>query len=797
MPSEAPDKALHREMGLSDLEYEAIKNELRREPTLTELGMFAVLWSEHCSYKSSKPVLKFFSDYRQAIEGEGLENAGIVDIGDGIGITFKVESHNHPSAVEPYEGAATGVGGIIRDILTMGARPIACLNSLRFGDISTSADDRRLFARVVQGIGGYGNCIGVPTVAGEVNFHPRYSGNPLVNAMCIGQLSLDNIASAAAKGPGNSVVYLGSSTGLDGIHGATFASEVLGEDNEAKRPNVQIGDPFAGKLLIEATLEALATGAIVAIQDMGAAGLTCSTCEMSSKGNVGMEIELDKVPLRASGMSAYEIMLSESQERMLAVVELDRENEVIAIFQKWGLPAAVIGRVIPEPVVIVKHHGKVEANIPAKFITDGCPTIELEAAEPANVRNAKLFNPQSLPQPHNFDQCLTSLIQSLDIASKRWVYEQYDSSVQTRTSIGPGQGDAAVLALRETAKGIAAKIDCNARHVYADPYVGGQLAIIEAARNVACTGAKPVAATDCLNYGNPNDPFIYYQFRESVRGLADASEALEIPVISGNVSFYNETERGEVLPTPTVGVVGVIEDAAKRVGMGFPKGMGYIYMAYGFSPAPRQQGLGASEYARVVHGVEDGAPESPDLATEKALLKFLETVVSKEFITCAHDISEGGFAVALAEMAIAGESGCYALVDADEHFQRHILGPVLDHVLSHGIPPSESVQRALIDAETGANPWLFTQRMDARLFGEMPGRVLFGVSNDAVRHAIMEQIWAIADDLHLALYCVGTYDYTNRKVQVISPSRVLLEQNIEELRKLYEEAIPKIMERGA
>ncbi len=793
MPSEAPDRAPHREMGLSDLEYDAIVNELGREPTHTELGMFAVLWSEHCSYKSSKPVLKFFSDYKKSVEGDGLENAGVIDIGDGIGITFKVESHNHPSAVEPYEGAATGVGGIIRDILTMGARPIASLNSLRFGDISVSSEDRRLFARVVEGIGGYGNCIGVPTVAGEVSFHSRYAGNPLVNAMCVGQLSLDKITSAAARGPGNSVVYLGSATGLDGIHGATFASDVLSEDTEDKRPNVQIGDPFAGKLLIEATLEALATGAIVAIQDMGAAGLTCSTCEMSSKGNVGMEIELDKVPLRSQEMGAYEIMLSESQERMLAVVEIDREREVLDVFRKWGLPASVIGRVTPEPTVVIKHHGRVEATVPAHYICDGCPTLDLEASEPENVQQAKLFDPKSISQPHDYEKCLVSLLSAPNIASKRWVYEQYDSTVQTQTSIGPGLSGAAVLALRGTKKGIATKIDCNAHYVYADPYVGGQLALIEAARNVACTGARPMAATDCLNFGNPNDPKVYFQFRESVRGLADASEALEIPVISGNVSFYNETDAGEVLPTPTVGVVGVIEDVEKRIGMGFPKGMGYIYMVYGYSPAPRQQGLGASEYARVVHGEEGGAPESPDLTTEKALIQFLSRATDEQLISCAHDVSDGGFAVALAEMSIAGEAGCYALVDADEHFQRHILGPVLDHMLTSGISPSESVQRALIDAETGMNPWLFTQRMDARLFGELPGRVLFGVSNDAMRHAVMDRIWSIAEELHLALHCIGTYDYTNLKVQMLSPSRVLLEKSVQDLRSAYESAIPTLM----
>jgi phosphoribosylformylglycinamidine synthase len=643
-------------MGLNSEEYALILELLGRTPTLTELGMFAVMWSEHCGYKYSRPVLAYFKRYKEAMEGEGLENAGIVDIGGGLGVTMKVESHNHPSAVEPYQGAATGVGGIIRDILTMGARPVAGLNSLRFGPIvgegPTVARNRYLFEHVVAGIGGYGNCVGVPTVAGEINFHPRYSGNPLVNAMCVGVLRLDEVTTAAASGTGNPVIYLGSSTGKDGIHGATFASDALGENNEAKRPNVQIGDPFAEKLLIEATLEALQTGAVVAIQDMGAAGLTCSTIEMASKGGVGMTVDLDAVPMRESDMTAYELMLSESQERMLCVAKEGRGDEVLRIFHRWGLRAEVIGRVTDDGLVTVRRHGEIEARVDPKLLTDHCPVYRSQIEEPEYFRRAAKFDPGSLPEvdPH---ETLLRLLASPDVAGKRWAFEQYDQQVQTQTTLTCGQGDAAVLALRGTEKGISLKIDGNARQTYLHPYRGGLLSVAEAARNVACTGARPVALTDGLNFGNPTYAHVYWQFERAVRGIADAAEALGAPVISGNVSFYNESDLGEVLPTPIIGALGVLENAARRVGLAPPSAT-QLFLLYSADLVVEHRGLGASLFLAEIHDIEDGYPVCPDLAGERRLHTALVDGVAAGVILSAHDSSEGGLAVTLAEIALRG-----------------------------------------------------------------------------------------------------------------------------------------------
>ena len=654
---------VYSSMGLNDFEYERIVSLLGREPKLTELGMFSVMWSEHCGYKYSRPVLALFKKYKEAMEGEGHENAGIVDIGDGWGVTMKVESHNHPSAVEPYQGAATGVGGIIRDILTMGARPIAALNSLRFGPILPDGKtpdaviqrNRYLFEHVVAGIAGYGNCVGVPTVGGEVNFHPRYSGNPLVNAMCVGMLRLDEVTTAAAKGQGNPVIYIGSATGKDGIHGASFASKKLKDDAVEDRPNVQIGDPFAEKLLIEGTLEALQTGAIVAIQDMGAAGLTCSTVEMSSKGGVGMEIDLDKVPMRESDMSAYELMLSESQERMLAVAEKGREDEALAVFRKWGLKAEVIGYVNEEGETTVRRQGEIAASLDATFLTDHCPTYTPPFEVPAYFVAAQNFSIESLPEPNIHDSLLT-VLSSPNVASKRWVYRQYDQQVQTQTAILPGQGDAAVIAPRGTMKGLALTLDGNARHVYLHPYVGGLRAVCEAARNVACVGAKPVAVTDGLNYGNPQRPHVYWQFKESVAGIAEACEALDTPVISGNVSFYNESDLGEVLPTPLIGMLGVLDRAESAIGCRVEAGqrLGLIEVPL---PDDPQHGLGGSEYLAAVHGIEDGLPVAPSLSGERQLTEVLVNLVSRGKITAAHDVSDGGLGITVAEMFLASETG--------------------------------------------------------------------------------------------------------------------------------------------
>ena len=734
---------VYTSMGVSPSEYQLILELLGREPTYTELGMFAVMWSEHCGYKYSRPVLAYFKEYKKAMEGEGLENAGIVDIGDGLGVTMKVESHNHPSAVEPYQGAATGVGGIIRDILTMGARPIACLNSLRFGPIvseGSSERNRYLFEHVVEGIGGYGNCVGVPTVAGEVGFHPRYSGNPLVNAMCVGILRLDEVTTAAASGTGNPVIYLGSATGRDGIHGATFASDVLDEESESKRPNVQIGDPFAEKLLIEATLEALQTGAIVAIQDMGAAGITCSTIEMSSKGDVGMSVDLDLVPMRENDMTGYELMLSESQERMLAVAAKGREQEVLDVFHKWGLKAVVIGHVTDDGVVTVRRHGQIEAQVDPKLLTDHCPVYHSPNEEPEYFRRAARFDPSSLPLVDLHDALLTVLAEP-NVASKRWVFEQYDQQVQTQTTLVSGEGDAAVLAPRGTKKGLAVKIDGNGRYTYLHPYRGGVHAVVEAARNVACTGARPVAVTDGLNFGNPQQPHVYWQFDRAVKGIADAADGMGTPVISGNVSFYNESELGEVLPTPLIGMLGVLEDASKRIGIA-PKGDADYYLLWTPGFSNEQLGLGASTYLAAIHGLEDGHPEEANVAQERKLCELLATAAESGWIQSAHDLSDGGLAVAAAEIALASGFGL-------------------------------SIEAICPDG----------QRHDAIVFGEAPGRVI--VSSDQPH-----RLKGAAKEAGLGFMLVGK---TAGREVCLKVGDELLTWTLDELRDAYEGAIPRAM----
>ena len=668
---------LYREMGLNDLEFQRIEAILDREPTGTELGMFAVMWSEHCGYKYSRPVLSLFKSYREAQAKGAFENAGVVPLDDKLGIVFKIESHNHPSAVEPFQGAATGVGGILRDIFTMGARPIACLNSLRFGPIDTgpaAARNRYLFEHVVDGIQHYGNCVGVPTVAGEVVFNPCYNGNPLVNAMAVGVVELNKIASARADGVGNSVLYVGSSTGKDGIHGATFASVELGPDSESKRPNVQMGDPFTEKLLIEATLEALATGDVVGIQDMGAAGLTCATSETASKAGTGMEIDILKVPRREAKMSPYEIMLSESQERMLAIVRSGAEEKVAAVFRKWGLNAVVIGHVTSDGLVRIKEGDTVAAEIPANALTDQCPTYHLEAKEPRYVREAHAFEPLSMQEPvgHNhplamspyppltYGAALRRLLASPTIASKEWVTRQYDSMVQTQTVLGPGVGDAAVMRIRGTGKGIALKTDANGRYCALDPFVGGQIAVAEAARNVACVGAMPVAVTDCLNFGNPEKPTGFWQFRRAVEGIAAATEAFGTPVVSGNVSFYNETPDAAIFPTPVIGMLGILDDVNRRCGSAF-RDEGDILIMLRADSDPTG-GLGGSEYLSVIHKVEAGIPPSIDLAGEHRLHQCVVAAIQEGVIASAHDCSDGGLAVCLAESTIGGGIGAAALL---------------------------------------------------------------------------------------------------------------------------------------
>lgn len=715
--------------------------------------MFAVMWSEHCGYKFSRPVLAYFKRYKAALEGEGFENAGVIDIGDGLGITMKVESHNHPSAVEPYQGAATGVGGIIRDILTMGARPIAGLNSLRFGPIRDGDGDqavvernRYLFEHVVAGIAGYGNCVGVPTVGGEVGFHPRYSGNPLVNAMCVGILKLDEITTAAASGTGNPVIYLGSATGKDGIHGATFASVELDEASESKRPNVQIGDPFAEKQLIEATLEALQSGAIVGIQDMGAAGLTCSTIEMASKGSVGMAIDLDLVPMRESDMTGYELMLSESQERMLAIAEKGRENEVIDVFRKWGLKAEVIGYVTDDGIVTVKRHGKIEAQVDPKLLTDHCPVYESPMEEPAYFRNAATFDVGMVPVA-DLKQSLNTLLSNPEIASKRWVFQQYDQHVQTQTTISSGEGDAAVLALRGTPKGIAIKIDGNSRQTYLHPYIGGQLAVVEAARNVACTGAVPQAVTDGLNFGSPQSPHVYWQFNHAVKGIADAAEAMGTPVISGNVSFYNESELGEVPPTPLIGIVGILDDTNDRIGLA-PNEASDLLLITVPDLAMSHEGLGASAYLAYVGGHEDGYPVAPNLDGEKKLGHLLAKLATDGLAKSAHDVSDGGIAVSLAEMAIQSGFG--------------------------------------LDVELSGEAFVYSSRPDAILYGELPGRVIVAYEPNQ-----FEKIRALAGAAGLQVQKLGTIGSNEDLTITVGGAKV--SWGIGELAESYETAIPRAL----
>ena len=691
------DAQVYREMGLNDSEYALVLEALGREPTITELGMYAVMWSEHCGYKYSRPVLRLFKKYKEAMDTGAVENAGVIDIGGNIGIVMKMESHNHPSAVEPFQGAATGVGGILRDIFTMGARPVAILNSLRFGPIDRkSGDDRTryLFEHVVGGISSYGNSVGVPTVGGEIYFHSSYTGNPLVNAMAVGVVPLDKIASAESKGVGNPVLYVGSATGKDGIHGATFASVELGPDSESKRPNVQMGDPFAEKLLIEATLEALATGFVVGIQDMGAAGLTCSTCEMSAKGGVGMDVDVRAVPQREAGMTAYEIMLSESQERMLAVIEKGREGDVAAVFHKWGLNAVVIGTVTDTGMVVIRDGGTVAANVPAKSLTDDCPTYSLAAAEPAYIQKVQSADLSGLPEPDDYNEVLLRLLASPSIASKRWVYDQYDSMVQTQTTVLPGAADAAVLRLRDSGgKGIALTTDCNPRHCYLDPYEGARIAVAEAARNLSCVGATPLAVTDCLNFASPEKPEGFWQFRRAVEGLADACEALGTPVISGNVSFYNETPERAIYPTPTVGMVGLLPDADKRVTMGFKNEGDLIYLVGDGKPS-----LGGSEYLAVIHGQEVGRPPALDMEAEKRLQAFLRDVISQGLLQSAHDVSDGGLAVALAECCIAGGIG--ATVDWPDYQAKDLFAEMTATVVVT-VAPSQS---AAFEALSGKRP---------------------------------------------------------------------------------------------
>ncbi len=657
-PGERPvTAAVVREHNLTEFEYGKVLELLGRTPTLTELGVFSALWSEHCSYKHSKPVLKRFpTTGPQVVQGPG-ENAGVLRLKDGWAVAFKIESHNHPSAVEPYQGAATGVGGILRDVFTMGARPVAVLNSLRFGPLD-EARNRYLFAGVVRGVGDYGNCVGVPTLGGEVNFAPGYSGNPLVNAMCVGLLREDELITARAHGVGNVLLVVGASTGRDGIHGASFASEELSEKSEARRPQVQVGDPFTEKLLLEASLELIRGGYIVAIQDMGAAGLTSSSAEMAARGGVGVEIDTSLVPTREPGMTAYEILLSESQERMLVVAEPHRVAEIQAVCAKWELPATPIGHVTDDGVFRVKHEGLVVAAIPGQRLVDDAPVYHPEAREgDAVVRQRAAAPVRAVPAPQ---EALPALLQEPSIASKRWVYEQYDSTVQASTVIGPGS-DAGIVEVPGTGFGIAMTVDCNSRLVALDPYEGGKLVVAEAARNIACTGARPLGITDCLNFGNPEKPEVFFQFREACRGIAEACVAFGTPVTGGNVSFYNESPTGAIDPTPTVGMVGLLEALEHRVPSFFRNQADPIIVLGGTTGH-----LGGSACWAHLLDFVGGMPAPVDLDAEARLQRFLLGAASERILRSAHDMSEGGLAVTVAECCMGGPyaaGGCGATLD--------------------------------------------------------------------------------------------------------------------------------------
>ena len=663
--------------GITAEEYDRIAGALGRTPSLTELGIYSVMWSEHCSYKSSRVHLKRLpTKSDRVVQGPG-ENAGIIDVGDGWACAFKIESHNHPSYIEPFQGATTGVGGILRDIFTMNARPFAVMDSLRFGPISNDEStpqelvhkNHSIMEGVVSGVASYGNCFGVPNLGGETRFEECYSGNPLVNAFALGLVRRDEIFYAKATGIGNPVIYVGAKTGRDGIHGATMASEAFKEGSEQKRPNVQMGDPFMEKLLLEGCIEAMATGAVLGIQDMGAAGLTCSTCEMGARGGVGLEVELDNVPQRATNMTAYEIMLSESQERMLLVADKGREDEVLRVFEKWGLDAVIVGTVIAEPRLRILHHDVLVADIPNQSLTDDAPLYhrpvgEWKAPVPLDPTRSALdkLNYEDRQQMRDYAEDLRVLLSSANICSKRWVYEQYDSMVQTNTVQGPG-GEGGVMRIKDTARGLAMALDGNSRWTYLDPKLGAQHAVAEAARKVACTGATPVAATNCLNFGNPEKPEIMAQLSAAIDGIAEACIALGTPVTGGNVSLYNETRGEGIYPTPVLGIVGILEDVTKAVPADFQR-VGQAVLLIGPEKTEiieeRLREFGSSEYAKNILGDLWGTPPSLDLNVEARLQKALAALADAGLLHSARDISDGGIAVALAEACFGQDIGVKA-----------------------------------------------------------------------------------------------------------------------------------------
>ena len=665
----AIDLQMAKEHGLSEEEFNRILEILGREPNYVELGIFSVMWSEHCSYKSSIKMLKTFprEGGRLLVEA-GEENAGLVDLGDGLATAFKIESHNHPSAVEPYEGAATGVGGIMRDIFTMGARPIASMNSLRFGSLER-ARNRYLLDHVVEGIADYGNCLGIPTVGGEVVIEDAYSGNCLVNAMALGIVEIENVASAIAKGVGNPVYIVGSTTGRDGIHGATFASVELTKETESKRSNVQVGDPFTEKLLMEASLELCKKSWLVGIQDMGAAGITCSCSEMSAKGEAGIKIDLDKVPLREESMNAYEIMLSESQERMLVVIEKGFDAELNEIFEKWELECTRLGEVTNTGMLEVYHLGNKVAEIPSEELVlgGGAPQYDMPVKEPAYFTEVNNFTIESIKDNEDHNKTLLTLLSTPNITSKKFVYRQYDSTVRSNTVQGPG-GAAAVIRLKGTQKGLAMSTDCNGRYVYLNPRIGGQIAVVEAARNVVCSGGEPLAITNCLNFGNPKDPEIFWQFKEAVTGIGEACRALNTPVTGGNVSFYNETGDTAVFPTPVIGMVGLVENIEQSTTIEYKDAGDFIVTLGALNGC-----LGGSEYLRTIHGKIQGPIPHLNLELEMGIQELCLDAIKKGIIKSAHDLSDGGLAVNISESLIHSKKGLGVRLDVVRKLQNSEL----------------------------------------------------------------------------------------------------------------------------
>jgi phosphoribosylformylglycinamidine synthase len=749
-----------QELGLSAAEFEAIVQRLGRTPTYTELGVYSVMWSEHCSYKNSILELKKLprSGGRMLVEA-GEENAGLIDVGECEGkrwaLAFKIESHNHPSAIEPVQGAATGVGGILRDIFTMGARPIAALNSLRFGNLDGESRARTayLVKGVTHGISHYGNAFGVPTVGGEVYFDECYTENPLVNAMAVGIVEVGKTASAAAEGVGNPVFILGSRTGRDGIHGASMASKEFDESPEDMRPTVQVGDPFAEKMLLEASLELIAAGVVAGMQDMGAAGICCSTSEMSAKSGNGMTINLDLVPLREEDMSAYEIMLSESQERMLVVVRKGYEEQARAVCDKWDVPITQIGEVTGDGVLRVSRFGKLVVELPAESLVlgGGAPVYEREWKEAAYFQETQHFDFNLLPTDVPHEEAFWKILGSPTVASKRWIYEQYDAEVGANTVLR-ANADAAVIRLKELpGKAIAVCTDCNSRYVYLNPYMGGLIAVAEAARNVACTGAEPVAITNCLNFGNPYNPEVYWQFREALRGMGEACRVLETPVTGGNVSFYNESRAATklgckgrtIFPTPTIGMVGLIDDLSTVVGCGF-RAEGDCVVLIEAQEHLRNSGLGGSEYIKQIHGLITGDAPYLDIEAEKRLQKFIVQAIRRRLVRSAHDASEGGLAIALAEKAIhsRGESG-------------FALGARID------------LQRPL---------------SAAALFGEIQSRIVVSAQPEA-----LSSLEDLANDHALRTTRIGVVER-----DIFSLNDVLL-TNVQELRRIYESALPALL----